>query len=102
MLLLLFIQLIVIYLYSTKNIEIMNLDDYITGTHDPLNPANWKDSEQLTELEEQQDWNMELCAKIHIMQNHLKKLKEIEESFKTFGFLSYEEQTEKNNILNKY
>jgi len=23
----------------------MNPDDYITGTHDPLNPANWKEEE---------------------------------------------------------
>ena len=70
--------------------------------HNPINPINQEENEPLTELEEQQEWNMELCAKVHVMKLHLSKLKEIEESFKTFGFLSYEETTEKNNILNKY
>jgi len=42
----------------------MNPDDYITGTHDPLNPANWEDLPPLTELEEQQEWNQELLIKI--------------------------------------
>jgi len=42
----------------------MNLDDYITGTNDPLNPANWEDLPPLTELEEQQEWNQELLVKI--------------------------------------
>jgi len=42
----------------------MNPDDYITGTHDPLNPANWEDLPPLTELEEQQEWNQELLVKI--------------------------------------
>jgi hypothetical protein len=68
----------------------------------PNNPINQTENEPLTELEKSEEWNMELCVKIAKMRNHLKKLKEIEESFKTFGFLSYEEQTEKNNILNKY
>lgn len=68
----------------------------------PNNPINQTEAEPLTELEEQQEWNMELCAKVHIMKLHLVKLKQLEESFRTFGFLSYDEQTEKNNILNKY
>jgi len=42
----------------------MNLDDYITGTYDPLNPTNMEDLPPLTELEEQQEWNQELLIKI--------------------------------------
>ena len=42
----------------------MNLDDYITGTYDKLNPANLEDLPPLTELEEQQEWNQELLVKI--------------------------------------
>lgn len=76
------------------------LDTY--DTHSPLNPFNKEENEPLTELEEQQEWNMELCTKIHKMKNDLKKLKEIEEAFKTFGYLTFEETSEKNNILNKY
>lgn len=68
----------------------------------PNNPINQTETEPLTELEEQQEWNMELFAKVHIMKLHLVKLKQLEESFRTFGFLTFDEQTEKNNILNKY
>lgn len=57
---------------------------------------------KLTELEQQQDWNQDLLKRIQSQKSDLIKLKEIEESFKTFGFLSYEETTIKNNILNKY
>ena len=42
----------------------MNLDDYITGTNNPLNPANLEDLPPLTELEEHQEWNQELLVKI--------------------------------------
>ena len=42
----------------------MNLDDYITGTNNPLNPSNFEDLPPLTELEEQQEWNQELLVKI--------------------------------------
>jgi len=57
---------------------------------------------KLTELEQQQEWNQDLLKRIQSQKSDLIKLKEIEESFKTFGFLSYEETTIKNNILNKY
>ena len=78
----------------------MSLDTYTD--HNPINPINREENEPLTELEQQQDWNQDLLKKIQSQKNNLIKLKEIEESFKTFGFLSYEESTEKNNILNKY
>lgn len=84
---------------SKQKIEIM-IDTY--NDWNPNNPINQTETEPLTELEEQQEWNVELCAKVHIMKLHLVKLKQLEESFRTFGFLSYDEQTEKNNILNKY
>jgi len=86
-------------LSKQKIIEIM-IDTY--NDWNPNNPINQTETEPLTELEEQQEWNMELCAKVHIMKLHLVKLKQLEESFRTFGFLTFDEQTEKNNILNKY
>lgn len=76
------------------------LDTYTD--HNPRNPINWVRNEELTELEQQQDWNQDLLKRIQSQKSDLIKLKEIEESFKTFGFLSYEETTIKNNILNKY
>ena len=78
----------------------MSLDAYTE--HNPRNPINQEENEPLTELQEQQDWNQDLLKRIHSQKSDLIKLKEIEESFKTFGFLSYEETTIKNNILNKY
>lgn len=78
----------------------MSLDTY--NEHNPRNPINQEELPKQTELQEQQDWNQELLKKIQSQKNDLIKLKEIEESFKIFGFLSYEESTEKNNILNKY
>lgn len=56
----------------------------------------------LTELEQQQEWNQDLLKRIQSQKKDLIKLKEIEESFKTFGFLNYDEQMIKINILNKY
>ena len=45
---------------------------------------------------------MELCEKIHKMKNDFKKLKEIEEMYNIFGKISFEEQKQKTEILNKY
>lgn len=44
----------------------MNPDDYIEGTFDSNNPANQEETaeEILSELQEQQIWNGELCEKI--------------------------------------
>jgi len=39
---------------------------------------------------------------IELLKEKLIKLAEIEQSFRTFGFLSYDEQTEKNEILKQY
>jgi len=77
------------------------LDTY--DTHSPLNPINQPEIEvEYSELEEQQNWNMELCEKIALMKNDFKKLKEIEEMFTTFGKLTFDEQKQKDEILNKY
>lgn len=70
--------------------------------HSADDPWNKKQLPKQTELEQQQDWNQDLLKRIQSQKSDLIKLKEIEESFKTFGFLSYEETTIKNNILNKY
>ena len=78
----------------------MSLDTY--NEWNPNNPINWEELPKQTELQEQQDWNQDLLKRIQSQKKDLIKLKEIEESFKTFGFLSYEETTIKNNILNKY
>ena len=76
------------------------LDTYKEHSADA--PWNKKELPKQTELEQQQDWNKDLLKRIQSQKSDLIKLKEIEESFKTFGFLSYEETTIKNNILNKY
>jgi len=82
----------------------MNPDDYIEGTFDSRNPANINEIEctPQTELEEQQEWNQELLSKVKKMKAQLKKLAEIEQTFTTFGHLTYEDQKEKNKILNSY
>jgi len=78
----------------------MSLDTY--NEHNPINPINREETEPLTELEQLEEYNQDLINKNARLRLDLRKLKEIEESFKTFGFLSYEETTIKNNILNKY
>ena len=81
----------------------MNPDDYIEGTFDLNNPSNQPEiSVEYSELEEQQNWNMELCEKIAIMKNDFKKLKEIEEMYMIFGKISFEDQKQKDEILNKH
>lgn len=82
----------------------MNLDDYIEGTFDEMNPANRIDEDlpPLTELEEQQDWNQDLLKENRKLKSDLKNLKELEETLKTFGYLNFEEMKKKNSILNKY
>ena len=73
----LFIQLLVLSLLNLK-IEIM-IDTY--DTHNPLNPSNQDETaeEILSELQEQQNWNGELCQKIAIAKNDLKKCIELAE-----------------------
>lgn len=75
-------------------------------THTEHNPdAPWNKPEievEHSELEEQQIWNGELCEKIALMKNDFKILKEIEEMFMIFGKISFEEQKQKTEILNKY
>jgi len=54
------------------------LDTYTD--HSPLNPINKPEIEvEYSELEEQQIWNMELCQKIAIAKNDLKKCIELAE-----------------------
>jgi len=76
------------------------LDTY--NEHNPINPINQEENEPLTELQQLEEYNQDLLNKNARLRLEMRKLKEIEESFKTFGFLSYEETTIKNNILNKY
>lgn len=48
--------------------------------HSPNNPINQPEIEvEYSELEEQQNWNMELCSKIAIAKNDLKKCIELAE-----------------------
>jgi len=48
--------------------------------HNPNNPINQSEIEvEYSELEEQQIWNMELCQKIAIAKNDLKKCIELAE-----------------------
>jgi len=74
-------------------------------THDDWNsnnPINQEENEPLSELEELQEWNAELIGKNIKMRIHLKKIAGFEECIRTFGSLTYEQQTEKNEILNQY
>lgn len=58
----------------------MNPDDYIEGTFDSNNPINQPEIEvEYSELEEQQNWNMELCQKIALAKIELKKCIELAE-----------------------
>jgi len=67
----------------------MSLDTY--DTHSPMHPANIDEIEVTpqTELEAQQEWNMELCAKIAKYKKVIAECVEILE------------QTENTLILNK-
>lgn len=69
------------------------------NTHSPLNPINQLENEPLTELEEQQEWNQELLKKNTKLLKDLQILREIESNLTTFGFLTYEEQKQKSQIL---
>lgn len=77
-----------------------NLDTY--NDYNPNAPWNQEETEPETD-----DNNLEykLQNQIRATQYHvanLKKLAQIEVDFKTFGHLTYEQQTEKDNILNQY
>jgi len=81
----------------------MSLDTY--NEHNPNNPINQIEveiEEEETELEEairmQKLFKRILDYKIA----QLRKLAEIEGSFMIFGYLTYEEKTEKNEILKQY
>jgi len=52
------------------------LDTY--DAHSPNNPINQPEIEvEYSELEEQQNWNMELCEKIALMKNQIAEAKKI-------------------------
>jgi hypothetical protein len=55
----------------------MSLDTYTE--HNPDNPINQEELPPLTELEEQQNWNAELCEKIALAKIELKKCIELAE-----------------------
>jgi len=69
------------------------------NTHSPLNPINQEDNEPLTELEELQEWNQELLKKNTKLLKDLQVLRQIESNLAIFGFLTYEEQKQKSQIL---
>jgi len=74
-------------------------------THDdwnPNNPINQEENEPLSELEQLQDDYADAYKKVVKMRKQLKKLAGFEECIRTFGSLTYEQQTEKNEILNQY
>ena len=55
----------------------MPLDTYTD--HNPDNPINQEELPPLTEVEEQQNWNMELCEKIALAKIEHKKCIELAE-----------------------
>jgi len=78
----------------------MSLDTF--NDWNPNNPINQEENEPLSELEELQEWNAALVENNKKMRQQLKKLAEFEQTIITFGYLTYEETTEKNEILNQY
>jgi len=73
--------------------------------YNPLNPINQIEVEieqEEDELEITKDALKIQTRRLNYKIWQLSKLAEIEESFKTFGFNTYEEQQEKNEILNQY
>lgn len=75
----------------------MAFDTY--DTHSPLNPYNQLENEPLSELEALQEWNRELLKSRTKLLKDLQVLREIESNLTTFGFLTYEEQKQKSQIL---
>lgn len=82
----------------------MNPDDYITGIFDDDAPFNQKDEDgnDIDELELITDELARTKQRLDYKIFQLQKLAQFEESIRTFGFLSHEEQTEKNEILKQY
>lgn len=76
------------------------MDTY--NEHNPLNPINEIEWDPQTELEEQQQWNHDLVAKINKLRLQLEKLAEIEQCVYMFGTMTHEQLIEKKTILNKY
>lgn len=73
--------------------------------HNPDAPWNQEESEPLTEFNEVDFLKSQLkiqTERLNYKIWQLKKLAEFEECIRTFGSLTYEQQTEKNEILNQY
>lgn len=76
------------------------MDTY--NEYNPINPINEIECETQTELEEQQEWNLDLVKTIKKLKLQLEKLAEIEQCLSVFGTLTYEQVKEKQEILNQY
>ncbi len=76
-------------------------------TYDEYNPMHPANIEEIEVFENDEIENLECVIKsqkqiINYKIWQLSKLAEIEETLKTFGFLTYDEQTQKDEILNQY
>ena len=84
----------------------MNYDDDYLGVNNSQHPANEIEVDyenvEFDELEILKDQVKIQTERLNYKIYQLKKLAEIEQSFKMFGNLAYEEQQEKNEILNQY
>lgn len=73
----------------------------------PNNPINQESKQEDFEVEENQIESFKELLRIERQRTayktaQLQKLAEFEECIRTFGSLTYEQQTEKNEILNQY
>ena len=82
----------------------MELDDYITGTFDDNAPFNQKDEDgnDPNELELITDELAKTKQRLDYKTFQLQRLAQFESIIVTHGSLTYEEQTEKNEILKQY
>lgn len=81
-------------MYSTKKIEIMT--EY--PEHDPLDDTYVEDD---IEIDFEDKYKNQIRTTLYHIGN-LKKLAEIEESRRTFGFLTLNEKITQEEILNQY
>ena len=69
--------------------------------HNPIHPANRDEDGNDIEIDFEDKYKEQIKTTLYHIGN-LKKLAEFEDSIRTFGFLTFDEQTEKNNILENY
>jgi len=79
------------------------IDTY--NEHSPFNPVNQSETEleqEIDELEATKEMVKVQTERLNYKIWQLSKLAEIEQDYRTFGTITYEQQKEKEEILNQY